>query len=80
MSQTKRRGRPPGAKTIKDIVEVEPSRCKKCGSSNRTDYQNVYFRDFPGLEFSRIYYRSCKCLDCGQARRDLERVYPPADK
>ena len=81
MSETKGRGRPPGAKTIKDIVEVEPSRCSNCGSSKRTGYENPYYRDYSGqgLEFIGIYYRACKCIDCGRARRDLERVYAPAE-
>lgn len=77
MSQTNGRGRPPGAKTIKDIAEVMPSRCTKCGSSRRTEYSNTDYRDYAGagLQFVGIYYRSCKCLDCGQSRRDLEKVY-----
>ncbi len=77
MSTPKKRGRPPGAKTIKNISEVMPSRCSKCGSSRRSDYQNTDYRDYSGagLMFVGIYYRSCRCLDCGQSRRDREKVY-----
>lgn len=78
MIESKRPGRPKGAKTIKELVEVVPSRCPKCGSSRRTKYQNTYYRDFSGqgLKFIGIKYHACKCLDCGQSRRDLEKVYP----
>jgi hypothetical protein len=77
MSMPKKRGRPSGAKTIKNQSEVTPSRCGQCGSSRRSDYQNTYHRDYSGagLPFVGITYRSCRCLDCGQARRDLEKVY-----
>ena len=35
--------------------------------------------DFPGggLECVAIVYRTCRCADCGQARRDQEKVYAP---
>ena len=77
MSNNKKRGRPKGSKNVSQTGEVVPSRCK-CGSSRRTPYSNVQFRDYSGsgLDFVGIYYRSCKCLDCGQARRDREMVYP----
>jgi hypothetical protein len=75
----KRPGRPKGSANIDVSVLVEPSRCPKCGSSQRTKYENPKRIDFPcsGLDCVAIIYRTCKCLDCGQARRDLEKVYAP---
>ena len=63
----------------RDIVVVDASRCKKCGSSRRTKYANPDRRDYSGagLDFVAIIYRTCRCLDCGQARRDQEMVYAP---
>ena len=79
MSARKRPGRSKGAKTIKDVVDVQPSRCPNlnCRSSRRTEYTNTYYRDFSGQGMAIIgyHYRACKCLDCGQARRDREPVY-----
>ena len=77
MSETKGRGRPPGAKNIREYAEVEPSRCPRCRSSRRSAYHNPRYDNYSGkgLEFVGIHYRPCKCLDCGQARIDKERVY-----
>ena len=75
----KRPGRPKGSPNIDVLVQVEPSRCPSSGSSHRTKYQNPSYRDYSGAgpPFIGIYYRSCKCEDCGQARRDQEKVYAP---
>jgi hypothetical protein len=58
MSQAKGRGRPPGAKNIKEYADVVPSRCSQCGSSRRSPYHNMSYQDFSGrgLEFVGIYY------------------------
>jgi epoxyqueuosine reductase QueG len=58
----------------------EFSRCPTCGSSQRTKYENPKRVDFPGsgLDCVAIVYRTCRCVDCGQARRDQEKVYAPA--
>jgi len=76
----KRPGRPKGSTNIAvSPVIIEPSRCPACGSSRRTKYENrerVYFPG-SGLDCIAIDYRTCHCLDCGQARRDQERVYAP---
>ena len=75
----KRPGRPKGSPNISAKVVVEPSRCPACGSSRRTKYENPVRVDFSGsgLECVAIVYRTCRCLDCGQARRDQEKVYGP---
>ena len=75
----KRPGRPKGSTNIDVSVLVEPSRCPNCGSSQRTKYENPERRDYSdaGLEFVAIIYRTCHCVDCGQARRDQEKVYAP---
>lgn len=77
----KRPGRPKGSTNIDVSVLVEPSRCPNCGSSQRTKYENPKRVDFPGsgLECVAIVYRTCRCLDCGQARRDQEKVYAPTE-
>jgi predicted Zn-ribbon and HTH transcriptional regulator len=77
---SRKRGRPKGSTNVTDHVIVEPSRCKGCGSSRRTKYENPMRVDFSGsgLDCVAIVYRTCRCLDCGQARRDQEKVYAPA--
>ena len=77
---SKRPGRPKGSTNIAAAGEVEPSRCPACGSSRRTKYENPDRRDYSqaGLEYIAIIYRTCRCLDCGQARRDQEKVYAPS--
>lgn len=74
-------GRPSGAKNITDKAEVIASRCQKCGSTHRSQYQNTQRRDFAkaGTPFSEIIYRRCQCLDCLQWRVDSEKVYPSAE-
>jgi len=71
-------GRPKGSKNLKvdDRVVVEPSRCKKCGSTNRGPYSDhPRAHEFPGirngLPYSRQVWRRCRCLDCGQYRLDI---------
>jgi hypothetical protein len=75
----KRPGRPTGSTNVSMLAKVEPSRCPICGGSRRTKYENPDRRNYSGhgLEFIAIIYRTCRCLDCGQARRDQEKVYPP---
>jgi hypothetical protein len=79
---TRTRGRPKGSTNIVARAEVTPSRCPACGSSRRTKYENSERRDYrgAGLPFIALVYRTCKCLDCGQARRDQERVYGPENQ
>ena len=77
-----KRGRPKGSTNIAALVEVEPSRCPACGSSRRTKYENPVRLDYSsaGLEFVAIVYRTCRCLDCGQARRDQAKEYAPKER
>jgi predicted Zn-ribbon and HTH transcriptional regulator len=74
-----KRGRPKGSTNTAAEIFVEPSRCPTCGSSRRTKYENPFRRDYVGLAYIAIIYRTCRCLDCGQARRDKEKVYAPSD-
>ena len=75
----RRPGRPKGSTNVDVSVLVEPSRCPNCGSSQRTKYENPERRDYSGagLEYVAIIYRTCRCMHCGQARRDQEKVYAP---
>ena len=79
---TQKRGRPKGSQNVTAIAEVALSRCPACGSSRRTKYENPIRLDYSGagLEFVAIVYRTCRCLDCGQARRDQTKEYGPKEK
>jgi len=75
---TKKRG--PGIS--RDQSTAEPSRCRRCLSTKRSEYRRppeVHhlsgIRD--GKPFNRIEYRLTKCLDCGQHRRDISYHYSP---
>lgn len=68
-------GRPAGAPNIKTEVDVEPSRCKKCGSTERTAYFGVpEVQEFDGLHegepYTHIVRRRCRCKRCEQVRID----------
>lgn len=56
------------------IVTVEPSRCRACGSIERSDYHHTTVQDYAGVRdgrpFTRIVRRYTECLACGQARVD----------
>jgi hypothetical protein len=70
----RRPGRPQGAKSATDVVTVEPSRCRACGSTSRTPYTNTTEHEHRGLHEGRPYthvvWRTTSCADCGQSRRD----------
>jgi predicted Zn-ribbon and HTH transcriptional regulator len=64
-----------GRKKKRELVEVEPSRCRKCGSTNRTSYlgnpqiQKISgFKD--GREYNEIHKKRTSCQNCGQHRFD----------
>jgi hypothetical protein len=72
----KKRGRPRGSKskTIETVV-VEPSKCRVCGSANRSKYINKRTLDLlgqrpDGTVYTSVTWRRTKCLDCGQMRDD----------
>jgi hypothetical protein len=61
----------------------EPSRCKRCKSTNRTAYlgnPTVEFapgKDINGNPFTHVISRRTECSDCGQARRDISYMNDP---
>ncbi len=74
---TKRRGRPKGSGGPPAPVEVvEPSRCPKCGSTERSPYFGTVTRDtagvYQGKPFDRIVRHRTRCGNCGQTRVDKE--------
>lgn len=59
--------------------------CSKCGSSERAPYSNELTREITGVDpkfgpYTRVTWRTTKCLGCGQHRRDVERVNQPAKR
>jgi RNA polymerase subunit RPABC4/transcription elongation factor Spt4 len=75
-TETKRRGRPPGAATkTKPVVETRLSRCPVCGSTARTDYVNRREQAFngpapDGRPCDVVVWRNTTCRNCGQLRVD----------
>ena len=74
----RRPGRPKGStNTDADVVHVEPSRCRRCGSTRRGDYygktEQAFCGKHNGQPFTHIVRRRTKCLDCGQVR--IDRAY-----
>jgi hypothetical protein len=70
-------GRPVGAKTAdRDVVDVEVSRCKRCGSTDRAKYSSkievVGNGMHDGKPYTSVTVRHTQCLnpDCGQHRVD----------
>ena len=74
------RGRPKGAETKdRDTADVQLSRCRRCGSTERTPYYNkkeLITRRDP--QFTHIVLRYTSCAACGQHRvdRTLEKRTP----
>jgi len=59
----------------RDVVQVIPSTCRRCGSTRRTGYTSTTRKDISGKTrdgqpFTSVVWRSCRCLDCDQARVD----------
>lgn len=68
-------GRPKGSTGGNvDVITVEPSRCRRCGSTRRSDYygktEQAFRGEHNGQPFTHIVRRRTKCLDCGQIRVD----------
>jgi hypothetical protein len=78
MSKTRRPGRPAGSRTkSRDQAEARASRCRECGSTNRTAYRQKIEHEHGGHHhrtgepFTHIVKRWTSCADCGQARIDI---------
>ncbi len=79
-AQTKQRktGRPPGTPTAdRDVVDVPPSRCARCGCTERADYHEIKRitgcgNDPSGNPYTAVILRPTRCLNpkCGQHRID----------
>ena len=68
-------GRPRGAKNVTDIQTVILSRCKRCGSTERTKYGSPRIQEYAGIlangdRYTHIVRNRTRCLACGQARID----------
>jgi len=75
---SKKIGRPIGAKDIdRELNDVEPSRCPKCGSTDRTRYTAKTVVNFDGVSpkgqpYTSIVLRYTQCANenCRQHRID----------
>ena len=72
-----KRGRPTGSKTqTPDFADVLPSRCKRCGSTERDPYfgpvvsQRYNGTDPQGRHYNLIVRRRTRCKACRQLRID----------
>lgn len=58
-----------------DQADVILSRCKKCGSTERTGYRSMHetkiSQDIKGNPATHVVWRACTCKNCGQHRRDM---------
>lgn len=60
----------------RDEVDATKSRCKRCGSTERSRYFRTTEMESPngkglfGERVTHIVWRACKCLACGQHRVD----------
>lgn len=66
-------GRPLGSENRDyDIVDVQPSCCKKCGSTSRSDYEGRpdEHEQLTDTHINVTIWRRTRCLDCGQWRKD----------
>lgn len=69
-------GRPKGStnQPVNSTVEIAATRCKQCGSSERTPYRSTYTKalsgEFEGEPFNQIIYRHTTCASCHQNRID----------
>ena len=68
-------GRPPGSPNRDyELVAAEPTRCPKCGSTERTPYRNPTEQAYAGVDqgkpYTHIVRRYTSCKACGQFRID----------
>lgn len=70
---TKPAGRPAG-KPNHPLAQADavPSRCPKCGSTERGPYISKTEQDVTGVDpaYTHVIWRRTKCLACGQHRSD----------
>lgn len=67
--------RPKGTPNIKELAMSTPSRCQKCGSTERTAYQNQTEVATGGVTstgeaYTHVVWRTTRCKVCDQTRRD----------
>ena len=63
---TTRRGRPKGSKTKeRDVVAADHTRCRQCGSENRTPYANSHAVEVSAVRCLRCPLTGPKGRDCG---------------
>ena len=74
---TRKRGRPAGAKNKqRDVVPGALTRCKMCGSTDRTKYEGEPRLmisggvDQDGNPYNVVSWRRTSCATCGQHRID----------
>lgn len=73
---TKKPGRPKGATTQSlPTAEAQLTRCRKCGSTDRTPYrrttETAHNGQHQGQPYTHIVRRWTSCAACGQARVDM---------
>jgi hypothetical protein len=57
------------------VNHVATSTCPTCGSSKRTAYNNSTYQELSGVDhagntYTGVWWRYCRCEDCGQNRVD----------
>jgi len=78
------KGRPKGPSEKPPVNTVEPSRCPKCGSTERENYFGRTVQEHAGLDpdgnpYTLIVRRRTRCARCGQVRIDRTFVNDPDD-
>jgi len=66
------------------IATAVPTRCPRCGSTNRDPYHNTRRLDTTGTlpcgsVYSAVIWRRTRCHDCGQTRIDKTWIFRDAD-
>ncbi len=74
-----KKGRPQGATNRQyDVVDKVITSCRRCGSTDRSEYKNrrevaspvVSIDPKTNREFNVVIYQACQCLECNQWRED----------
>jgi hypothetical protein len=72
-------GRPKGSKTVKlPHAEAVVTRCRDCGSTERSEYINRREHECAGVTpdgqpYTHTVWRDTTCTNCGQRRCDITR-------